>query len=70
MINWNSRLQNKQSIEILKVAIPFFDVEVGETINMEGLLQAIRPFANGKERKLIDQILQLFQKLYIVESKT
>jgi len=61
MIEWDSRMQNNHSVKILKTALPFFDIEVGERIDMEGLLTAIRPFVSGKERRILDMILQFFQ---------
>ena len=61
MMEWDSRMQNKHTVQILKSALPFFDVEIGENIDMEGLLQAIRPFVSGKERRMVDMFLQFFQ---------
>lgn len=61
MMEWDSRMKNNQSVKILKAAIPFLDVAIGETINIEGLLGAVRPFALGWERQIIDMFLQFFQ---------
>ena len=44
MIEWDSRMQNNHSVKVLKAAIPFLDVEVGQDIDMAGLLNAVRPF--------------------------
>ena len=43
MMKWDSRMHNTRSVQVLKVAIPFFDVSEGELIDVEGLLQAIHP---------------------------
>lgn len=67
IMEWDSRMKNTHSVQILKAAIPFFDVTVGEKIDMEGLLSAIRPFASMKERKLIDLFLQFFQMSHMME---
>lgn len=61
MIEWDSRVRDNHSVKILKAVIPFFDVEVGEHIDMEGLLTAVRPFARDRERRILDMILQFFQ---------
>lgn len=61
MMEWDSRMKNNQSVKILKAAIPFLDVAIGEQINIEGLLGAVRPFAAGRERQIIDMFLQFFQ---------
>lgn len=61
MMEWDSRMKNNQSVKILKAAIPFLDVAIGEQINIEGLLGAVRPFAVGRERQIIDMFLQFFQ---------
>lgn len=67
MMEWDSRMHNTQSVQILKAAIPFLDVSVGEKIDLEGLLGAIRPFASGKERRMIDMFLQLFSMKHMME---
>lgn len=61
MLEWDSRMQDNHSVQVLKAVIPFFDIAIGETVDMEGLLGAVRPFASDGERKIIDMILQLFQ---------
>lgn len=61
MMEWDSRMQNNHSVQILKTAIPFFDIGIGEKIDIEGLLRAIRPFASERERNLFDMILNFFQ---------
>ena len=67
MLEWDSRIQNKQSVQILKAVIPFFDVAVGESIDMEGLLGAVRPFTGGRERRMVDMLLQFFQMRRMME---
>lgn len=61
MMEWDSRMKNNQGVKVLKAAIPFLDVAIGEQINIEGLLGAVRPFIYGRERQLIDLLLQFFQ---------
>lgn len=60
-MKWDSRIQDNHSVQILKAAIPFFDIGIGEPVDMEGLLCAVRPYTGGKERKMLDMILQFFQ---------
>ncbi len=67
MMEWDSRMQNTRSVKVLKAAIPFFDVSVGEQIDLEGLLQAVRPFAMGRERRLLDTFLQFFRMRRMME---
>ncbi len=66
MIKWDGRMQNNQSVQLLKAAIPFFDVPIGETIDFEGLFRAIRPFVGGREGKLIDLLLQFFEMQHMM----
>ena len=51
MIEWDSRMQNNHSVKVLKAAIPFLDVEVGQDIDMAGLLNAVRPFLDNQDAK-------------------
>lgn len=67
MMEWDSRMQNNHSVKILKAAIPFLDIEIGEKIDIEGLLRAIRPFSAGRERKMMDLFLQFFQMRHMME---
>ena len=61
MMNWDSRMRNNQSVQMLKAAIPFLDIEAGESIDLAGLLRAVRPFAGIREGRVMDMILQFFQ---------
>ncbi len=67
MMEWDSRMHNNHCVKVLKAAIPFFDVEVGESINLEGLFRAIRPFAPERERRMVDLFLQIFQMRRMME---
>ena len=67
MMEWDSRMYNTQGVQILKAAIPFLDVSVGEKIDLEGLLGAISPFVSGKERRVIDMLLQFFSMKHMME---
>lgn len=57
MIEWDSRMQNNHSVKVLKAAIPFLDVEVGQDIDMAGLLNAVRPFLDNQDAKFADMVL-------------
>lgn len=61
MLEWDGRMKDNHSVQVLKTAIPFLDVAVGERIDMEGLLAAVRPYAAGRERRILDIILNFFQ---------
>lgn len=67
MMEWDGRMQNTHSVKVLKTAIPFFDVSVGERIDLEGLLGAVRPFTSGREQRVLDLILQFFQMRRMME---
>lgn len=67
MMEWDSRMQNTHSVQVLKAAIPFLDIPLGERIDLEGLFGAIRPFSRGRERRLIDMLLQFFQMKHMME---
>ena len=66
-MEWDTRMQNTRSVEILKTVIPFFDVPVGEPINLEGVLEALLPFVEGRARRIIDLFLQLGQMRRMME---
>ena len=57
MFDWDNRMKNTRNVQILKTVIPFFDVSVGESIDLEGLFQAIRPFTGKRERQMVDRLL-------------
>ena len=61
MIEWDSRMQNNHSVKVLKAAIPFLDVEVGQDIDMAGLLNAVRPCLDNQDAKFADMVLQIVQ---------
>lgn len=67
MMDWDSRMRDNHSVQVLKAVIPFFDVAVGERIDMEGLLSAVRPFTRGRERRFLDIFLQFFQMQRMME---
>lgn len=67
MMEWDSRMRDNHSVQVLKTVIPFFDVAVGERIDMEGLLSAVRPFTQGRERRFLDIFLQFFQMQRMME---
>ena len=67
MMKWDSRMHNTRSVQVLKVAIPFFDVSEGELIDVEGLLQAIHPLTCGRERKMMDSVMSFFQMRHMMD---
>lgn len=67
MIGWDGRMRDNHSVKILKAVVPFLDVEVGERIDIEGILSAVRPFAGGRERRMLDLCLQFFQMKRMME---
>lgn len=67
MMKWDSRMHNTRSVQVLKVAIPFFDVSEGELIDVEGLLQAIHPLTYGRERKMMDSVMSFFQMRHMMD---
>nr|MBP3598476.1 hypothetical protein [Eubacterium sp.] len=60
MLGWEGRILDNKSIMIMKAALPFLDIPVGETVDMEGLLRAVRCFCKEKEQRLIDMLLNVF----------
>ena len=65
MIEWDSRMQNNHSVKVLKAAIPFLEVEVGQDIDMAGLLNAVRPFLDNQDAKFAD----MTARIYIVKKE-
>lgn len=60
MLDWEGRILDNTSIQVVKAALPFLDVPVGESVDLEGLLRAVRNFFGGASQKRIDMILQIF----------
>lgn len=60
MFDWEGRILDNKSIMMIKAALPFLDVPVGEVVDLEGLLRAIRCFCRQQEQKMIDFLLQFF----------
>ena len=60
MLGWEGRILDNKSIMIIKAALPFLDIPVGETVDMEGLLRAVRCFCKEQEQRLIDMLLNVF----------
>lgn len=61
MMEWDCRMKNDHCVKILKAAVPFLDVCNGESIDLEGLLQAVQSLVPRNQRKIIDMLLQFFQ---------
>lgn len=60
MFDWEGRILDNKSIMVVKAALPYLDIPVGEIVDMEGLLRAIRNFCFPGEQKLIDMLLNFF----------
>lgn len=60
MLDWEGRILDNRSIMLVKAALPFLDIPVGDIVDLEGLLRAIRKFCQKKEQKFIDMILGFF----------
>ncbi len=60
MFNWEGRILDNKSIMAVKAALPFLDIPVGEVIDLEGLLRAVRGFCRQQEQRMIDMLLQFF----------
>lgn len=60
MFDWEGRILDNKSIMVVKAALPYLDIPVGEIVDMEGLLRAIRNFCFQREQKLIDMLLNFF----------
>lgn len=60
MFEWEGRILDNKSIQLMKAALPYLDIPVGDVIDLEGLLRAVRNFCHQKEQKIIDMLLGLF----------
>ncbi len=60
MFDWEGRILDNKSILAVKAALPYLDIPVGEIIDLEGLLRAVRCFCQTREQKIIDMILNFF----------
>lgn len=60
MFDWEGRILDNKSIMMVKAALPFLDLPVGNVVDIEGLLRAIRGFCHRKEQRMIDMILSFF----------
>lgn len=60
MFDWEGRILDNKSIMMVKAALPFLDIPVGNLVDIEGLLRAIRGFCQQKEQRMIDMILSFF----------
>lgn len=60
MFEWEGRILDNKSIQVVKAALPYLDIPVGNIIDIEGLLRAVRGFCHQRERKMIDMFLNFF----------
>lgn len=60
MFGWEGRILDNKSIMVIKAALPFLDIPVGETIDLEGLLRAVRCYCREREKEWIDMLLNFF----------
>ncbi len=59
-LDWEGRLVDNKSILVLKAALPYLDIPVGNVIDFEGMLRAIRCHCQEKEQRFVDTLLNLF----------
>ena len=60
MFEWEGRILDNKSIQVVKAALPYLDIPVGNIIDVEGLLRSIRGYCHQREQKFIDMILHFF----------
>ena len=60
MFEWEGRISDNKSRQVVKAALPYLDIPVGSIIDIEGLLRAIRNFCHQREQKMIDMFLNFF----------
>lgn len=60
MFDWEGRILDNKSIMMVKAALPFLDLPVGNVVDIEGLFRAIRGFCHKREQRMIDMILNFF----------
>lgn len=70
MLDWEGRILDNRSIMVVKAALPFLDIPVGDIVDLEGLLRAIRNFCQKKEQKFIDMILNFFMMKRVMSMMT
>ena len=46
MFEWEGRILDNKSIQVVKAALPYLDIPVGNIIDVEGLLRSIRGFCH------------------------
>lgn len=60
MLQWEGKIVDNTNVQLIKAALPYLDLPVGNRIDLEGLLRSIRKFCRRNERQLIDLLLQIF----------
>ena len=60
MLQWEGKIVDNTNVQLIKTALPYLDLPVGNRIDLEGLLRSIRKFCRKNERQLIDLLLQIF----------
>ena len=60
MLQWEGKIVDNTNVQLIKAALPYLDLPVGNRIDLEGLLRSIRKFCRKNERQLIDLLLQIF----------
>lgn len=60
MFEWEGRILDNKSIMMVKAALPYLDIPVGDIVDLEGLLRTVKKFCRIREQKVIDMILNFF----------
>lgn len=70
MFEWEGRILDNKSIQVVKAALPYLDIPVGNIIDIEGLLRAVRGFCHQREQKMIDMFLNFFMMKRVMSVMT
>ena len=70
MFDWEGRILDNKNIMMLKAALPYLDIPVGDVVDLEGLLRAIRTFCRVQEQKMIDMMLNFFMMKRVMSMMT
>lgn len=70
MFEWEGRILDNKSIQVVKAALPYLDIPVGNIIDIEGLLRAVRGFCHQREQRMIDMFLNFFMMKRVMSMMT
>ena len=49
MLQWEGKIVDNTNVQLIKAALPYLDLPVGNRIDLEGLLRSIRKFCRKNE---------------------